>query len=569
MPSERVQRQIDSLLTEAEAAIRELDWATVRARARAALSLDRENGDAQAYLAAAEENLGELPGETAAGAVRGSSRPPEQQPPPEPSAPTSFVGGRYQVIRLLGEGGKKKVYLCHDTLLDRDVAFALIKTERLDEEGRQRIRREAQAMGRLGTHPHIVSVYDMGEEPGNVGTREPGGQGPTPYLVTEYMAGGDVEGLLQESDDQRLPIDQAVRLAQQICRGLAFAHGKGLVHRDLKPGNVWLAGPGPVQSPDSKAQSPPGPSGAGGRGPESAQSVKSVDPSSRGGELVAKIGDFGLAVALDRSRLTRVGMMVGTVAYMPPEQALGGQITAQADLYSLGAMLYELVCGRPPFLGDDSVAIIGQHINTPPVAPNWHNPRCPRPLEALILRLLAKDPGERPRSASEVLTALENLDLSAEAEPSPMGDGSQVLDSLAGGVFVGRQREMGELKAALEDVLSGRGRMITLVGEPGIGKSRTALELSTYAGLRQARCCGAGVTRAPVRPPTGPGSSCCGRMSETAALRTYGPKWERARRTSRRWSLRSGNGYLTYGPLPGWNRTRPGFACSTPSPAFY
>jgi len=174
-----------------------------------------------------------------------------------------------------------------------------------------------------------------------------------------------------------------------------------------------------------------------------------------------------------------------TVSYMPPEQAMGGEVTPRADLYSLGAMLYEMVTGRPPFLGDDSVAIIGQHINTPPVAPTWHNGQCPRPLEALILRLLAKDPSERPESASDVLAALDGLDLTATAESS--AEEVQPLDSLAGGVFVGRQRELGELKACLEDALSGRGRLVTLVGEPGIGKTRTAQELATYAGLRSAQ----------------------------------------------------------------------------------
>ncbi|MFQ6030526.1 MAG: AAA family ATPase, partial [Dehalococcoidia bacterium] len=149
---------------------------------------------------------------------------------------------------------------------------------------------------------------------------------------------------------------------------------------------------------------------------------------------------------------------------------------------------YEMVTGRPPFLGDDSVAIIGQHINTPPVAPTWHCPECPRPLEALILRLLAKDPLERPESATDVIAALDAVDLNTSADNTELPvDDAHALDSLAGGVFVGRQREMGELKAALEDALSGRGRLVTLVGEPGIGKTRTALELATYAGLRQAQ----------------------------------------------------------------------------------
>ena len=105
-----------------------------------------------------------------------------------------------------------------------------------------------------------------------------------------------------------------------------------------------------------------------------------------------------------------------TVSYMPPKQAMAGEVTPRSDLYSLGAMPYEMVTGRPPFLGDDSVAIIGQHINTPPVAPTWHNGNCPRPLEALIMRLLAKDPSQRPESATDVLSALDAIDVT-EAPP--------------------------------------------------------------------------------------------------------------------------------------------------------
>jgi predicted ATPase len=371
------------------------------------------------------------------GAGLGDKVAPPQAERPQAAVPTSFAGGRYQVRQFLGEGGKKKVYLAHDSLLDRDVAFALIKAEGLDDAARQRVSREAQAMGRLGSHPHIVTVFDLGRD---------SFQGKDqPYMVTELMVGGDVEGVIDTAPDHRLPLEQAITIALQVCRALEFAHNKGIVHRDLKPSNVWLTQDG-----------------------------------------IVKIGDFGLAVALDRSRLTAEGMMVGTVAYMPPEQALGSQVTPRADLYSLGAMLYEMVTGRPPFLGDDPVAIIGQHINTPPVAPTWHNGQCPRPLEALILRLLAKDPSERPGSASDVLAALEAIDTTDVGAPlaAPL-DQARALDSLAGGVFVGRQREMGELKAALEDALSGRGRLVTLVGEPGVGKTRTAQELVTYAGLRQ------------------------------------------------------------------------------------
>ena len=279
--------------------------------------------------------------------------------------PSSFADGRYQVQKLLGQGGKKLVYLAHDGTLDRDVAFALIKTEGLDETSRTRITHEAQAMGRLGAHPHIVTVFDLGTHDGQ------------PYIVTELMGGGDVEGAIEDAaDDHGLPLEQAIEFAKATCRGLEFAHSKGIVHRDLKPGNVMLTADG-----------------------------------------TAKIGDFGLAVATDRSRLTQEGMMVGTVSYMPPEQAMGGEVTAQTDLYSLGAMLYEMVTGRPPFLGNDSVAIIGQHLNTPPVAPTWHNPDVTPALETLVLRLLEKDPASRPSSPADVLEALDAIDVGAGHPP--------------------------------------------------------------------------------------------------------------------------------------------------------
>ena len=168
-------------------------------------------------------------------------------------------------------------------------------------------------------------------------------------------------------------------------------------------------------------------------------------------------------------------------------------------------MLYEMVTGRPPFLGDDPVAIIGQHVNTPPVAPTWHNSACPRPLEALVLRLLSKDPHERPESAADVLTALEGVDLSASVEGRSESE-ARSLDSLAAGVFVGRQREMGELKAALEDALGGHGRLVMLTGQPGIGKTRTRpRSLRHMPGCGRHRCCGAGATRSRACPLTGHG----------------------------------------------------------------
>ena len=359
-----------------------------------------------------------------------SSTPPPVAPPTQVQ-PTSFANGRYQVKKFLGEGGKKKVYLAHDTVLDRDVAFALIKTEKLDEAGRTRVKREAQAMARLD-HPNIVSVLDFGDHEGQ------------PFMVLPLLSGGDVEGLIKKAPDHKLPIDQAVAITKAVASGLVFAHAKSIIHRDIKPGNVWLSADG-----------------------------------------TAKIGDFGLAVALDLSRLTQHGMMVGTVSYMPPEQAMGGEVTAKADLYSLGAMLYEMVTGRPPFIGDDSVAIIGQHINTPPVSPTWHRADLPPALETLIMQLLEKDPAKRPGSASDVYQVLDSLEAVKLKPKPPTQTPTTATDSpIYRRVFVGREAELKQLQSAFDGAMSGQGALMMVVGEPGIGKTATCEQLATYVALR-------------------------------------------------------------------------------------
>jgi serine/threonine protein kinase/tetratricopeptide (TPR) repeat protein len=350
---------------------------------------------------------------------------------PSPTGPTSFANGRYQVKKFLGEGGKKKVYLAHDTVLDRDVAFALIKTEKLDETARTRILREVQAMGRLGDHPNIVTVYDFGDHEGQ------------PYIVLPLLSGGDVEGLIKKAPDHKLPLDKTIEIAKSVCKGLEFAHAKGIIHRDIKPGNVWLSSDG-----------------------------------------IAKVGDFGLAVAVDRSRLTQVGMMVGTVSYMPPEQAMGGQVTAKADLYSLGAMLYEMVTGRPPFVGDDSVAIIGQHINTPPVSPTWHRADLRPALETLIIQLLEKDPEKRPASAMVVLQALESIATGKGRTESPQETSTPSENPLYRRVFIGREEELKQLQSAFDRAISGQGSLMMVLGEPGIGKTSLCEQLATYVTLR-------------------------------------------------------------------------------------
>jgi hypothetical protein len=432
MPSERVQRQIDRLLDDAEGASEQRDWALMLNRAEAVLAIDSANSDALAFAAIAKKSL-----EGSGGESDGDARPDEQREVAVEARelPDSFVDGRYQVTAFLGEGGRKQVYLAHDTRLNRDVAFAVIKTEGLDANGRQRIQREAEAMGRLSGHPHIVTIYDVGE------TAVLGETGGQPYIVSEYMAGGDVEALIGEAENHQLDLERAIAIADQVSQALVHTHADSVVHRDLKPGNIWLAEDG-----------------------------------------TAKLGDFGLAFAASDTRMTTEGTMLGTVAYMPPEQALGNAATPQSDLYALGCTLYEMVTGRPPFVGDDAVAVISQHLNTAPVAPSWNREDCPPALEALIETLLAKPPEDRPNSAKAVRSELASIDLTTAST----AEHQNPLDRLARGVFVGRDEEMQRLRRAFDNALGGHGELVMLVGQPGIGKTRTTHELETYARMRGA-----------------------------------------------------------------------------------
>ncbi|MDZ4827862.1 MAG: protein kinase, partial [Actinomycetota bacterium] len=352
--------------------------------------------------------------------------------------PATVGAGRYRVRNLLGEGARKVVYAATDARLGRDVAVAVIKTDGLDEVGRHRIEREARAMARLGDHPNIVTVFDVGDDDG------------APYIVSELMPGGSVADVLAQTDDHRLPSDEVLRIAEQLALALAHAHERGVVHRDLKPANVWMAADG-----------------------------------------TARLGDFGLAVETDRSRMTSEGMVVGTVAYLAPEQAVGRAPDARSDLYALGASMYEMLAGRPPFLGDDAVTVISQHLNTAPVAPSWHNAAVTAPVEQLVLALLEKDPAARPADAPAVAKEIARL----RAQPATTGDAPVVaaasppVGAATFGRFVGRASELETLKALFDDTLSGKSRLVMVVGEPGIGKTRLVEELGVHAAVRGAQVC--------------------------------------------------------------------------------
>jgi class 3 adenylate cyclase len=358
---------------------------------------------------------------------------PAPEAPPVESLPADVptqIAGRYRVRRFLGQGGRKRVYLSTDTSSGAEVALALYDTAGVGAAILARARREADAMRKLGDHPHVVTVLDTGEDDGN------------PFIVSRYMPGGDVEGLLSAAGGH-LEAARAVEIAADVTRALEHAHTKGIVHRDLKPANVWIDDDGH-----------------------------------------ARLGDFGLATTEARSRVSG-GTLVGTVAYLPPEQALGEATGPGSDLYSLGALLYEMLTGQPPFPGDDAVSIISQHLHADPVPPSRHNPGVPEALDRAVLALLAKRPEDRPANATEarelVLAALEEGPEEAEARPA------NPLESLAGGVFVGRERELERLREAVDAALAGRGSLQLLVGEPGIGKTRAAEELATYARVSGAR----------------------------------------------------------------------------------
>ena len=238
------------------------------------------------------------------GTELGAGAPADAAPAPSelPDGAPREIAGRYEVVEFLGRGGRKLVYRVRDRDdAGRELAISIFETAGIGEGARARARREAQAMERLGRHPRLASVLGSGEHEG------------TPFLVSEYMPGGDVGNVLAESESGRLESERAIAIAIDICRALEHAHGHGIVHRDLKPANVW------------------------------------IDDEGR-----ARLGDFGLAATERRSREAAEGTLIGTVAYLPPEQAIGRQVDDRADLYSLGALLYEMVTGRPPFAGADA-----------------------------------------------------------------------------------------------------------------------------------------------------------------------------------------------------------------------
>src|SRR5580692_2603376 len=259
----------------------------------------------------------------------------------EPVETPRIYSGRYELTHLIARGGMAQVYRAMDRQLERPVALKVLFPElSVDKTFVERFRREAQAAANL-SHPNIVPVFDWGEDDGSY------------FIVMEYVDGRALSAVLK--DPEPMPPGQIASIGAGVAAALAFAHRHGVIHRDVKPGNVLITPEGTI-----------------------------------------KVTDFGIARAVNTEEsLTQTGAVMGTATYFSPEQAEGMGVDSRSDIYSLGVVIFEMVTGRPPFLGDTPVAVASKHVREHPPAPREVNPGVPPDLEAIILKCLAKSPDHR------------------------------------------------------------------------------------------------------------------------------------------------------------------------------
>jgi eukaryotic-like serine/threonine-protein kinase len=281
-----------------------------------------------------------------------------------------LLGGRYELDGIVGRGGMAEVFRARDIRLDRIVGVKTLRDDLArDQTFQARFRREAQSAASLN-HPSIVAVYDTGEDMmGNL---------PVPYIVMEFVDGRTLRDLLR--DDRRLLPERAAEITDGVLRALDYSHRNGIVHRDIKPGNVML---------------------------------------TRSGDV--KVMDFGIARAVSDSQMTmtQTAQVIGTAQYLSPEQARGERVDARSDLYSTGCLLYELLTGRPPFTGDSPVAIAYQHVKEDPIPPSQVDREVPPWADAIVLKAMQKDPGDRYQSAGEMRNDIQRA-LSGAPVAAPM-----------------------------------------------------------------------------------------------------------------------------------------------------
>jgi eukaryotic-like serine/threonine-protein kinase len=303
------------------------------------------------------------------------------------SSPTT-VGGRYELGELLGRGGMAEVRRAVDQRLGRSVAVKQLRADlAIDPTFQARFRREAQSAAGLN-HPTIVAVYDTGEE------IDPLSGVSIPYIVMELVEGQTLRDVLREG--RKILPERALELTQGVLEALSYSHKAGIVHRDIKPANVMLTTNGEV-----------------------------------------KVMDFGIAraVADTSATMTQTAAVIGTAQYLSPEQARGETVDARSDLYSTGCLLYELLAGRPPFVGDSPVSVAYQHVREAPVPPSQLDPELTPEIDAVVLKALAKDPDHRYQSAGEMKADIARL-LSGEQTTAqrttavvPMAAGAMAADA--------------------------------------------------------------------------------------------------------------------------------------------
>ena len=332
----------------------------------------------------------------------------EAAAPPRGAAIGSRVG-RYEVTALLGSGGMGDVYRARDARLGRDVAVKVLP-DRVTQDPSfvERFSREARAVSALN-HPNIVTIHEIGETPA------------ARFIVMELVEGRT----LREMACDRMALESIAAAGAQIARGLAVAHAAGIVHRDIKPENVMVRPDGYV-----------------------------------------KLLDFGLAQLAggQAGPATMPGVPFGTVGYMSPEQARGDAATASTDVFSLGVVLYELATGRRPFVADSEIGVLHAIVSAAPAPPAQINPEVPAALDRLIMRMLCKDARLRP-TAADVEASLDGIAAAPRAavlREAPLETARHV---------VGREREHAELRRAFASTVSGRGLLVSIAGEPGIGKT--------------------------------------------------------------------------------------------------
>jgi len=278
-----------------------------------------------------------------------------------------MLGGRYLLQDRIGGGGMAWVWKAEDTVLHRPVAIKILREEFAgDEAFVRRFGQEAQAAASL-VHPNVVHVYDVGEEQG------------THYIVMELVEGETLKEAIQRQGP--MPVGRALQVAAAVARALQAAHKKGIVHRDIKPQNILLTLEGEV-----------------------------------------KVADFGIARAATGTTIVHTNTIIGSAHYFAPEQARGGFTDVKSDLYSLGAVLYEMLAGQPPFEGATPVAVALKHLQEEPMAVRKRRPEVPRSVEAIVARLLAKDPSQRYQSADALLADLRRS-LEEIGEPVGPDDG--------------------------------------------------------------------------------------------------------------------------------------------------